>query len=434
MPFLLPLAVRGAGTVDIECIGAHIQRLSVTHGVSAARLLEDSFRWYGISNRAARAHLPAFKANGGLAVYARPNATSKAILEVLTAATGRPELRSTTFLPVADALHRSSRTFSPQLRWCSACMDEFRVTGDPGYFKLSWLLLDITHCPVHGVALVDRCPHCHSHQGGLGYKTDCRRCQSCGEELGRLPDNRSLAPSWDHPAGDLIDLVALIANDHSLHFPADGVRAVVSHLFDSAWASQDELRLWKRLPQHECINLANGEMPISLLVARRVAYQLDMRLTDLLAGDIGAASHVLDPSWTGTLPKALAPRSRGPARSRKKVLKTVVDLLNEYGTSNPPPLRTVAEKVGVSVGYLAHHFPVVARDVTQRHREWLAQAMEAKHQKARLEAFSYFQRIGYSEEHYSRKNALRVIRKRTGLPKNLLRDEINLVYRQLFKN
>ena len=380
----------------------------------------------------ARDHLPAFKANGGLAVYARPNETSKAILEVLTAATDSPALRGTTFLALAGALHRSSRTFSPHFRWCGSCMNEFLLAGDPGYFKLLWLLLDVTHCPIHGAILIDRCPHCHSHQGGLGLKTICRRCQTCGKELGQMPDDEELASSWEHPGNDLLDLVALIAGNPSLHFPADGVHSVVSHLFDSAWASEDELHLWKRLPQHECIRLANGETPISLLIARRVAYQLGTSLTDLLAGDIGAASHVLDPSWHQTLPAALRPKIRPPAHNWKNVLRAVLEILTEQGDDNPPPLHAVAERVGVSTGYLNHHCPVLVQSITKKHREWLARAMEAKHRKARLEAFNYFQCVGYSEDHYSRKNALRVIRKKTGLSKNLLREEINLVYRQLF--
>ena len=56
---------------------------------------------------------------------------------------------------------------------CSRCLDD-----EEGYGRLYWNLLYVTNCPRHGIALVDRCPVCHSSIPALRASLSvCPRCK-----------------------------------------------------------------------------------------------------------------------------------------------------------------------------------------------------------------------------------------------------------------
>lgn len=432
MSFLFHLPLRGLGTVDVEALGSYIHRLAEAHGVSVNQLLKYAFKWYQNQNPDFRQDMPAIQSNGSLAVYVRPNNATQEMVDVLSCAASAPELRSGTFLALNDTLHRSTGVFSKHFRWCPSCMKEFIKSGDPGYFKLIWHLNDITNCHIHGDTLTDSCPHCGSHQDGYGPKKSCTHCQKCNQPLLKSHYSIDNQNTWELHGADLIDLVDEISRDPNLLYPSNSVRHLVSELYDRAWNNETHENLWKLIPRDDCIRIDSGNMPVTMIVARRTAFRLGMKLTDLLWGDIEQSNHILDPSWTDTLPEEISPKKRRRVHDRDAIFEKLVSILNQPPAIFPS-LAKIASETGTSDGYLKYRFPILSKRIIERYQQWKIERRLEMENKARDAALKYF-----TEEEEgsvrSRKQAFREIRKRTGLPKHLLRKEINAVYSKLFPN
>ena len=169
---------------------------------------------------------------------------------------------------------------------------------------------------------------------------------------------------------------------------------------------------------------------VNLTIARRVAFRLGMKLTDLLWGDIEQSSHILDPSWTETLPSEIYPKKRRRVHNRDAIFEKIAELLNQR-SKNPPPLCEAAKETGASLGYLHYHFPVTVKRITEMHRQREAEHQLEMKKDARAAALDFFTTDHNGIVTLSRKQAFRHIRGEKGLPKHLLRNEINSVYRLL---
>ncbi len=424
MAYLFPLALRGSNSDEVEAISSFIYRLAITHGVSAWKLFERAGSWYSAAVPTAAHTLELLRNSPDIAILVRPNNLSQTVVDMLTHVTGNQNLRSGTFLSLRHALDRSVATFAKTLRWCRACMREFVAAGDPGYFKLVWHLASVTHCPTHRTPLVDRCSNCGSVQRGVGSRKDCTSCFGCGQALADGPTQERWS-SWNHGGGDLVQLVRAIGTDPQLAFPQNGVREVVARIFDNVWNREQELQFWSVIPRDECLGIIDGQIPVTLLTARRLAFRLGIPLVDLLSGTVAnSAAGILSPEWTASLPSDMRPKKRVTRRNRSAVIDRLEDILRSQRAEKPISLKELANKLSISVGFLHYHFPQRARDVIQRHAEWRLEERQRKVREARAAALAFFTNDRYMNEPKSRKHALRVLRQETGLPKNLLRQEI----------
>lgn len=428
MAYLFYIPLRGTGTSDVEALGSYVQRLSLIHGVTANKLMKHTFSLYSSRNPNFRKSLPAFHSSGSLAIYVRPNEATHELAQVLAAATGVDDIRSGTFLALRNALHRSVGAFSRHFRWCPSCMDEFRRLGDSGYYKLQWHLEAITHCHIHGCELVDRCSNCGSYQDGFGLKTICRCCIKCGAELSECGSITNSVRSWELNGVELIELVEEIARDHNLMYLDNSVQRLIIRMFDDAWEKGEEQKLWKQIPRDECLSIVSGHKAMTLNNARRIAFYLGVRLTDLLHGDIENTPYLLDPDWGSKLPEDIRPKKRIHRHQRDAIYEKLLSVLDSHAENKALPLREVARQVGVSVGYLHYHFPVLCKRILDNHRQWKNERKLDLQKQARQAALEFFTQSIDSGKPQSRKGALRILRQETGLPKHVLRKEINTVY------
>lgn len=429
MSYLFHLQLRGLGTTEVEALGSYIHRLASCHGASVNRLLSHAYEWYRYENPSFRKNVPELHSRGPLAIYVRPNNATEEMVQVLSSAADAPELRSGTFLAVTSALHRSTGVFSQHLRWCPSCMAEFIKANDDGYFKLAWHLTTISHCHIHGTKLLDRCYHCGSYQDGYGIKHRCTHCQKCNKPLSEPIECSARTGSWEVQGSDLLDLIDEIAKDPELIYPTESVRRLIISLFDKAWADDSQDKLWKLIPRDECLSIESGHLPITITVARRIAFRLGMKLNDLLWGDLQHSSHILDPSWTSEYPDDIQPRMRRSISGKDKIFQKVNEVLNN-SQNLTPSLSKVAKDLRVSVGYLRHHFPVMANSIVQNHKIWVAEHQLELRKKARAAALVFFtaeEGVGIK----SREQVYRKLRGVSGLSKHQLKDEINSVYRLL---
>jgi len=431
MTIFFPVKLRGVGSVDVESFSSYLHRLAHCHGVSISKLLIYAFEHFSDVSGGDKKAPPIFHSRGDLTIYVRPNPVTRKTVEVVEFVTGNDNLKSGTFLSLESSLNRSVDVFSSRMRWCTDCMAEFNEQGDSGYFKLIWHLKSIKHCPTHGTQLLDECPHCGGHQGLYGKRTDAILCQRCRGNLGVQKEILCHANSWEVESPDLLNLVKEISRDSELDFPGNGVKNIVSHLYDEAWRNEQESEFWNIIPKNECIGIDSGQIPMTLTTARRIAFQLGVDLVSLLTGAIGQCSGLLDSDWFSRLPREIKPRKRKKPHDRTRIHKGVISVLKRCKRTHPIPLRMVAKEVGVTVGCLQYHFPVLSHKIVEDYKIWHKCELLRKRQEARSEALKFFTDRESSGPLQSRKSAYKAIREKAGFSKFMLKEEINEVYKIL---
>ncbi len=429
MTTLFPLAMRGLGTVEVESLSSYLIRLAIAHSVSIWKLLEHAESIFIAKHGQSPLNLKYIRAYGDTSTFVRPTETTRQIVDVLADVTRQTHLRCGTFLALELALDRSTGVFEKETRWCPACMAEFELAEDSGYFKLIWQLTAVTHCPTHGVGLIASCPMCGSSQGGFRARKSCVRCTKCDASLSMRRNQEDIKNSWDLEGADLLELVEVVASDAKLAFPSQGVRAMLSTVFDEVWAREDDLKFWKLVPRHECVGIVTGDQPVTLTTVRRLAYRLGMQVSELLAGKVDATSGLLDVEWTQVLPKDMRPRKRHKSYQRAELHHRLNTALRENNNGSAPSLKEVARKTGTTVGCLRYHFPEQARQIIDHYLSWREALRARKALEARSAALEYFTSAKHSFQKKSKKQALRYLRAETGLPKYVLRHEIDRVMR-----
>ena len=420
MRLLLPLRLEGAGTRNIESLPSYLLRLSSAHGVTPGRLFRYLLNTYpgGTEVGTAIGSQP-------FATVARPTSTTDDLVGLL--AMGRCEqidqLRRATFLFLSPALARSPKCFSNHLRWCPGCLHDQQAAGIPAYHRLSWLLSDAKTCDVHQVVLRESCPHCRQVPSPAGSWWDLASCPACEGPLDKIAHTDVLDASPEGSAPDLLSVVEGIAS-RSEPFPAGCVNRYVHRIFGEAWASEREMELWRKLPRDECIRFAEANEPITLGVARRIAFRLEVPILELLEASrptlqsFGFASEA-------PLPAPMQPTKKLQSIDRELLRIRLQRKLKGMSEGHHPPrsLRQIARSLSVSVGAIQYHAADLAEQIITLHSRH--QASEAS--RRRNEAAAAVRRslqANWKEEPLTKKGVLRDLRRTTRLPKNLLMDEI----------
>ncbi len=97
----------------------------------------------------------------------------------------------------------------------------------------------------------------------------------------------------------------------------------------------------------------------------------------------------------------------------------------------PPSLKEVARLIEVSVGYLNYRYPVIVKTIVEKHQKYEANLMRQKRYRAQEFALKFFIDDKYRSYNKSRKQAYKVLRDETGLPKFMLKSAIQNAYTAL---
>lgn len=417
----LSLPIQGEGTAEIESLSSYLLRLAVLHAVAPGtlvRIMLDRLPAEPLAVERKAFLVP-------ISAFIRPNATTESMVRALSVSTGMPapQLECMTFLATKEALDRAQRAFSQHLRWCPACLREQQTSGSPVYFKLAWQLQMIETCDIHGVRLRDSCPACAAKQAGQWSRDRLDLCCRCAASLSQAPVLGELSA---HRYRQLHELIAYIATHPGIRFSKSGVARVLSTLLDEAWRHHEEGSLYRLIPRDECLRFASPEEPITIQVALRIAFRLRVPVVALLHGDISGTNRPLLPSADEPLPKVIAPIPRGAHARIEQVSPIVSGAVTGAESGSPMSLKMLARTAGVSVGYLRYRFPAWVRQIaacnSAAHR--LSQAQVAGRIRAQVDEIEA-ELLGQNGGILSRKQALRRVIKRSGLPKHRVRAEIN---------
>ena len=418
MQTLLPLALEGVGTRSIEALSSYICRLATIHGTKPGELLTHLAHGTDNSLRLLRG----LRAQTYSALV-RPNTTTEAVVKLIARghAESHQNLERGTFLHLRQALARAQGTYSNQIRWCPGCFHEQLLDQGHAYLKLSWFLVAVSVCDIHRIALRDCCPHCgHEPKPWRGWAS-FEQCPHCEGRLDLITSSDTKILDPEPAACDLVDLVGEIACA-TQPFPAGEANRYIAHRLEEAWRQEREQELWKKLPRDECLRYQVDGEPITLAVARRLAYRLEIPIADLLRG--GATSNRTFGFATAVpLPMSMQSAHRNGSIDSAVLVKQLRLLLDP--ASEPLSLREIARRLNVSVGAMRYHAPLPVAKLAERYK---------RHQRiVRLEKQSAAARAvldGIRKWHLDEtapignKALLKQLMKNTGLPKEVLRKAI----------
>lgn len=426
MAWLFPTAPYGLGTSDIESLGSYLLRLSIIHATAPLVLLRLCLR------QARLTAPPAWPLSPSLAV--RPNSTTHVMARSIAEASGIPQadIGALTFLPLLHALDRSPETYSKEQRWCPECLaQQFADTG-ACYMKLSWHLKHYTHCEKHYLPLQDQCPACKAYQNTWKLRQNLYTCHHCGSPLGQIPENLETVEPWRFQHQDLVTMISYLARNRGTPLPEQGPRKFLQAVFDRAWRNDDEETVWARIPRDECLAYLYCAKPITLQTARRISHRLGVDLIDLLAGEATSTPRHIAQTWNLPLPTGLQRQQRRRLTNHAWLRKRLQDIVNA-ASSPSPSLKSIADDLHISTGGLWYHFPELCSIIVDRYKASMSAVRKNKYAQAETEINRLLREIKINQQpSLSKKEALRMLRESTGLPKHLLRNLIKNAFDNKF--
>lgn len=418
MTQLLPLRMLGTGTADVEALPSFLVRIASAHGITTGHLM----RLLLTDIESSQVNLAAGIQAQPFAGLVRPNTTTRRVLEHTSKHVLEPLeiLTQGTFWFLHPALKRSTRTYSPTIRWCPACLSEQATIHNAAYFKLSWFLEGVEACSIHRLRLRNRCPHCQKFCRPMNHWVSINVCQHCESPLDQVTNDDVMLAGSTSSAPDLIRLIGDLTHRH-VPFPVGGTNRFIDRLFDEAWASQREQDLWKKLPRDDCLRYAAPDEPVTLPTARRIAYLLEVPISELLDGGI-PITQSFGFAAEQPLPPPMQRGKRGPKVNVEALGNKLMEVLT---TGALHSLEQISRDARTTVGAMRYHFPDLVCRIALIWNAHLAAERNRKRVQARDAIFkgirTWHQR---QTKPLSRKGLLAVLINQTGLPKEVLREAI----------
>lgn len=414
---LYPVHPIGLGTEHAESFSSYISRLSAAHGMSTGRFFDglNSIKYRHDGGRRPE-YLP-IKPWNTLALV-RPTPLTSEIVDLVEEFTVRNDLRCMTFLALEKLQSRSVDLFSNEVRWCPSCLQDDIDKGNPPYFRMIWSFKDVLYCHHHNVNIESKCPVCETLQRTRRRVFDVTLCGKCDAKLYEHVRPMETSQLYrDVCFRDLIELVRVVSSNPKLEYkPSDSLR-LIDEILKVVWSINAEMGFWESVPNDESILNIRKMKPISVRNLRRIAYRLGVSFPGLLAGEAECWIPQLDPIWLSKLPSNLKPSKRRILVDRDELVIRLNSVKSSIDPSAPPSLAQVARIVGVSTGGLEYLHPKVCEDIKTHYQIWKRKERLRKYESATAEVLEYLHSDIVGK---SRKHALRTIRARTNLPKNVL--------------
>jgi len=420
---LFKLTPIGLGTEQVESFSSYLARLAAVHGVSLSLLFKSIHEANRKSSEPCDPNATTSAMPWKTAALVRPTKNTKDIVQLVSHFTGCTDIRGTTFLALEELNYRSVDLFSNAVRWCPCCLQDDIDKGMPAYYRLLWSCKEVDYCHIHNLRLQKKCPSCKSKQNGTARRFDLASCKRCRKSLIHNPEPmESDSLSRDVCFRDLISLVCAVSSEPDLKYQPMASVKLLESIFDKVWSLNDEMEFWKLLPKDESLRMVLMKKPITVKKLRRVAYRLGISFPGLLAGEADCWTAQLNPNWLADLPINMRPPKRRELVDRDELLRRLTEVRNSIDPKSPPPLAFVAKVVGISTGGLEYLHPKICEEVKTQYQNWLVDERDRKEHEARAEVCEYLQSEIVNK---SRKNALKTIRARTDLPKNVLLEVIS---------
>lgn len=232
-PVLAPLHLHGLGTPLVESLASFYCRLADVHQVTPKQLAKVLFNDSAYLSIDDAPEMKSIDLNPR--IFCTHSGRTEVVAERLERLTGAKHLVSGTLLPLRSVLSRNQTgSCVKRRRWCPMC---YAQLGDMVVEPLAWWIPQITHCPLHGARLIDRCVRCGSCQRDWRAGPARTLCVKCGFSL-RTPDaardERTPWETWCQT--EMLKVLAHIATPGSAEISPDVVTTFVAKAVESAAA------------------------------------------------------------------------------------------------------------------------------------------------------------------------------------------------------
>lgn len=424
---LFPIPLCGEGTADVESFSSYLHRVSFDHGVHVGELVRFAYH-HGIGYLNNKEKYPGLPKYIKTEDVVRPNESTKLLIDLFELMTGQ-RLQSSVLWFLDGNIGRSINEVISGFRWCPECFKEMEQLEQEPYFKLIWHLTGVDACYTHRTALVSKCQACGARQDGYIKKCNLGACQKCGNSLSYRKSkltSKDIINSWELIGADLFVLLSDISQYSPDNFNFRGARNSIEYLHSRYSSELRKGGVYKIFSEKQVSAIVHRKRSMNLEIIRRICFILGMSLFDFIGGNSRKTTRRLSYDWVDEIePDFMRPKKKMQRDHRevyRKLLKTIAEM------DRPPSLRKLSQINGVSVGYIDYRYPMLAQKIVEKHKEYHELIMLKKHYKAQVAAMNYFGSIKYDEFHKSRKQAYKVLREETGLPKFILKKAIQRAY------
>jgi len=433
---LMPLEIRGLGTVEVESLNSYLYRLAYFHGVTVSELLEQVKNWYKKRLPLSDEWISRAGSGGGVEVYVRPNNGTRNVVKIITEATGVDGLEATTLLSFSEVFPHPFRFFSCQIKWCPFCMREESMKGI-GYFKLIWMITGADYCNIHNVKLISTCSKCGKRISGYGYIGKLYVCRNCGSDLFDIPiTETTYIESWDAES-DMHNTIRYLSDNPAFVFKLDDYHKSLKYFNDLGCFSRASGLYDHTIKYIRQKNVFDIEAKIlrrnynkslkytpSLLEARRLAAIQKVDLLDLLLGNTDQFVSLDQSHYELNILNEFLPYKKKSNLKYNEMLDRLHDLMKQY-KDTPKPLKFYAESLGVSSSCLKHRYKTLSQRILRTYKLWKEQDALDKRVQVQKEIINYMQ---LNPSVLSKQKIVNDLLKRKEFPKYMFREEVDKIF------
>lgn len=222
---LAPLHLHGLGTPLVESLASFYCRLADVHQVTPKQLAKVLFNDSAYLSIDDAPELKSIDLDPR--IFCTHSGRTEVVAERLERLTGAKHLVCGTLLRLRGVLSRNQTgSCVTRRRWCPMC---YAQLGDMVVEPLAWWIPQITHCPLHGTRLMDRCVRCGSYQRDWRVGPARTLCTKCGFALKTSDAARNERTPWEvWCQAEMLKVLAHTATPGSAKISPDAVTTFVA--------------------------------------------------------------------------------------------------------------------------------------------------------------------------------------------------------------
>ncbi|SIS43477.1 TniQ family protein [Salimicrobium flavidum] len=347
----------GLGTPYIESLTSYITRLSKEHNVSLGNLVKGvigpAFEQSYIKKNLAESVF------GETGRYINGNSdVSIYYIKVMEILTGREDIQHLTMCNWKGVFHKN--IIGKNKKWCEFCLEEWKKNDQVIYEPLIWQVDNVNFCDNHNCELSSICFNCNKSQGYLSSMNNLGYCQFCFSWLGV---KRSTSESVETPHEEEFinqnfkELILESQNKHS--FPTQNNILNSFNCLKDEYGGINKLSVILNVKYHTLVSWVLGYNRPSVENLEIVCSSLNISMLDFFDLD---EKTVIDNRVS--LPNSFI--FGNDEESRKELQRNLEIKLND---DTVQPLSSIAKELQVSTNYLKSKFPGVTKKLLNKHRE-----------------------------------------------------------------
>ena len=365
----------GIGTPHVESLTSFLMRLANAHSVEVNTLVAKEISIY-FNQRYVQDNLSKGLStlfNRGAALNSNGILASQ-LCQSLEKLTLRKDLSFLTLF-LSNKTFSSRKLLRKSKAWCSACYEQWQVSGKTVYEPLLWTLESIKVCSGHFQPLKNKCPHCDRTIPWLTGRSKVGYCPKCDQWLGSFLQNHhnyneSDLTKYIWIAQSLSELISFIPSISSSVQSTNISKAFNLIIDGTCEGNIAEFAKVFGLPKNTVWMWCKGKSVPELRAILTVCYCLDISLLDFItlkqqAFQSPSVNHQRLPG--GSRPRRSSPKTFD-YMATEKYLKNILN-----SPEHPLKMKEVAQRLNINQRTIYSYFPNLCKAISVKYRSYQKQ-------------------------------------------------------------